>query len=112
MGGTLAMYLSERYPDLAGMILINAAIELPKMTTYYESKKDKAERFVPGIASDIKNPHVTELAYDKTPVKSYASSVTRSEEHTSELQSRGQLVCRLLLETKRRSTQSNKNSSS
>lgn|SRR5690625_57753 len=70
MGGTLAMYLSERYPDLAGMILINAAIELPKMTTYYESKKDKAERFVPGIASDIKNPHVTELAYDKTPVKS------------------------------------------
>src|SRR5690625_2994992 len=27
---------------------------------------------------------------------------TRSEEHTSELQSRGQLVCRLLLETKRK----------
>src|SRR5690625_5463967 len=29
-----------------------------------------------------------------------ALSVTRSEEHTSELQSRGQLVCRLLLERK------------
>src|SRR5690625_171926 len=28
--------------------------------------------------------------------------VTRSEEHTSELQSRGQLVCRLLLEKKKR----------
>src|SRR5690625_6009453 len=26
------------------------------------------------------------------------NSITRSEEHTSELQSRGQLVCRLLLE--------------
>src|SRR5439155_20950987 len=29
---------------------------------------------------------------------------TRSEEHTSELQSRGHLVCRLLLEKKNRST--------
>src|SRR5439155_22107219 len=38
---------------------------------------------------------------------------TRSEEHTSELQSRGHLVCRLLLEKKKTSTikysQSNKN---
>src|SRR5207253_11262771 len=29
----------------------------------------------------------------------------RSEEHTSELQSRGQLVCRLLLEKKKKTTQ-------
>src|SRR5690625_6151747 len=29
---------------------------------------------------------------------------TRSEEHTSELQSRGQLVCRLLLEKKKKKT--------
>src|SRR5439155_18453542 len=33
-----------------------------------------------------------------------AVCVTRSEEHTSELQSRGHLVCRLLLEKKREST--------
>lgn len=70
MGGTLALYLSERYPKLAGMILVNAAIELPKMAEYYEVKKDKAERFVPGIGSDIKKENVNELAYDKTPVKS------------------------------------------
>src|SRR5437660_7062252 len=31
--------------------------------------------------------------------------VPRSEEHTSELQSRGHLVCRLLLEKKKRKTQ-------
>src|SRR5690625_6885285 len=31
----------------------------------------------------------------------------RSEEHTSELQSRGQLVCRLLLETKKESRSGN-----
>src|SRR5690625_6862149 len=30
-----------------------------------------------------------------------AARITRSEEHTSELQSRGQLVCRLLLEKKK-----------
>src|SRR5437870_9150665 len=32
----------------------------------------------------------------------------RSEEHTSELQSRGHLVCRLLLEKKKRLTEANK----
>src|SRR5439155_19821544 len=33
-----------------------------------------------------------------------AASVSRSEEHTSELQSRGHLVCRLLLEKKKKRT--------
>src|SRR5690625_6486228 len=37
-----------------------------------------------------------------TTANRYADSVPRSEEHTSELQSRGQLVCRLLLEKKKR----------
>src|SRR5437870_6471210 len=32
------------------------------------------------------------------------NSITRSEEHTSELQSRGHLVCRLLLEKKKSHT--------
>src|SRR5439155_8030640 len=35
-------------------------------------------------------------------------SVTRSEEHTSELQSRGHLVCRLLLEKKKNDEYDNK----
>src|SRR5215208_8043424 len=33
----------------------------------------------------------------------------RSEEHTSELQSRGHLVCRLLLEKKKKNTSANEN---
>src|SRR5690625_5561400 len=37
--------------------------------------------------------------------KAISGQQTRSEEHTSELQSRGHLVCRLLLETKKRTTQ-------
>src|SRR5690606_41282796 len=39
-------------------------------------------------------PHLTVLKLDNT-------AVTRSEEHTSELQSRENLVCRLLLEKKK-----------
>src|SRR3989442_11841132 len=37
-----------------------------------------------------------------------AADLTRSEEHTSELQSRPHLVCRLLLEKKKRAAQGNK----
>src|SRR2546430_7701759 len=35
----------------------------------------------------------------------YVSNPTRSEEHTSELQSQSNLVCRLLLEKKKQTTQ-------
>src|SRR5690625_6390101 len=54
---------------------------------------------------DIDNAHevVTESKASALPQIGFNSSVTanpRSEEHTSELQSRGQLVCRLLLEKK------------
>src|SRR3712207_7564354 len=37
-------------------------------------------------------------------VASYAATIPRSEEHTSELQSRQYLVCRLLLEKKKTTT--------
>src|SRR2546421_2206358 len=39
-----------------------------------------------------------------TAVKSYSFKCSRSEEHTSELQSRSDLVCRLLLEKKKKHT--------
>src|SRR5690625_5637470 len=38
---------------------------------------------------------------DGTPPVDYAREAIRSEEHTSELQSRGHLVCRLLLDKKK-----------
>src|SRR2546427_7110949 len=41
-------------------------------------------------------------AYDRTLLAS-AKSISRSEEHTSELQSQSNLVCRLLLEKKKKS---------
>src|SRR5690625_1248864 len=40
--------------------------------------------------------------YVYIPERGYEDKINRSEEHTSELQSRGHLVCRLLLEKKKR----------
>src|SRR5687768_18286001 len=40
----------------------------------------------------------------------YENALTRSEEHTSELQSRLHLVCRLLLEKKKKTKRNNKKS--
>src|SRR5690625_3793208 len=75
MGGTLTLYLAEKYPEIAGIMPINAAIELQGMETYYEDIRHKGEKFVAGIGSDIKKENVTELVYAKTPVRSMGELV-------------------------------------
>ncbi|MCM3707763.1 MULTISPECIES: alpha/beta hydrolase [Cytobacillus] len=67
MGGTLTLYMAEKYPEIKGIIPINAAIEIPDMAAA-ASLEDV--RFLDAIGSDIKNPDIKELAYEKTPVKS------------------------------------------
>src|SRR3712207_8828640 len=54
-------------------------------------------RWLPGVRSATNRVLINRLVYklDTRP------NVVRSEEHTSELQSRQYLVCRLLLETKK-----------
>src|SRR5437870_9258074 len=50
----------------------------------------------------LSRPSVEAMTSDQlTPGQKAASGLIRSEEHTSELQSRGHLVCRLLLEKKK-----------
>ena len=70
MGGALTLYLAENYDDILGIITINAAIDMPDLERLYQSAYSKELKFVSGIGSDIKKPDVTELAYDKTSVKS------------------------------------------
>src|SRR5437660_6452261 len=48
-------------------------------------------------------------ANSRTPLASYRYMQARSEEHTSELQSRGHLVCRLLLEKKKKKRKTSHN---
>src|SRR5690606_21695872 len=58
-----------------------------------------SDLLLPGLAAQILT-----LPYNPNNVSEDAAPVTRSEEHTSELQSRENLVCRLLLEKTNRYT--------
>src|SRR5690625_7079938 len=49
----------------------------------------------------IERPEGCTVGFEDTDLEPIALLVLRSEEHTSELQSRGHLVCRLLLEKKK-----------
>src|SRR5690625_5816894 len=65
-----------------------------KLISYGSTSKRK-----PGIHKKTFHPKArTQLLS----IKHYKEKSKRSEEHTSELQSRGHLVCRLLLENKNR----------
>src|SRR5256884_4554450 len=57
--------------------------------------------WTPSIASSL-NPHQSAQTETEVPSLASRSAILRSEEHTSELQSRLHLVCRLLLEKKKK----------
>ncbi|MFD2705813.1 alpha/beta hydrolase [Salibacterium lacus] len=67
MGGTLTLYLAERIPEMKGIIVINAAIEIPDANP--EELPD--QRFVQTAPPDIKKEIQQEAVYEKTPVKAY-----------------------------------------
>src|SRR3989442_9374061 len=73
----------------------------PYTTLFRSIDRFKRILFVTDLAEDSKRilPVAASLA-----MKTKAELETRSEEHTSELQSRPHLVCRLLLEKKKRAT--------
>src|SRR5439155_22453608 len=64
----------------------------------------------PGFRKPDEGAEQIALAHESHPVGDIQmhqalAAILRSEEHTSELQSRGHLVCRLLLEKKKKKTQ-------
>src|SRR3712207_7409129 len=68
-----------------------------------------AERPVPGSWGSLRRPAATCALPDRlAPVVCSPLPLPRSEEHTSELQSRQYLVCRLLLEKKKNKTYYNR----
>src|SRR5204863_4554889 len=66
--------------------------------------QERAGRQVLGVevGGDRRPLHVVELGIDPDPPLLSLVPVLKSEEHTSELQSRRDLVCRLLLEKKKK----------
>lgn len=89
MGGTLTLYCAEIHPDLKGIIPINATIDASSMKDAIHGP-----RFIDGIGSDIKNPNVSELAYEKTPTKSIQELILLASEVEAKLD---QITCPILL---------------
>src|SRR5207253_9248771 len=79
-------------------------------TTLFRSQLDRHDVQRLGVMGDadavcvrLHRPLHDRRAHGPLPRREEADEAVRSEEHTSELQSRGHLVCRLLLEKKKRS---------
>ena len=74
MGGTLALRLAELRPaDVAGLVLVNASLGTDRKDAKLAPILSKVVPSFPGIGSDIKKDGVTELAYDRIPLKAVAS---------------------------------------
>src|SRR5699024_10985456 len=70
MGGTLTLHLAQKYPEIAGIMPINAGIHVPRYIKFLQNVQPGDDRFLPGIGSDIKAEGIKERAYDQTPVQS------------------------------------------
>src|SRR5690625_5910106 len=75
-----------------------------KLVERHHNWKKEAYKKMPGNVKSIRLDEDGEEIRPKYLSNHTHYSLTRSEEHTSELQSRGHLVCRLLLEKKNKNT--------
>ena len=74
MGGTLTLRLAElRADEVAGIVVVNASLASDRKDVKLVPYLSKVLPSMPGIASDIKKPGVTELAYGRTPLRALAS---------------------------------------
>jgi len=75
MGGTLVVRLAEQRPaEVAGLVLVNPSLGTERKDVKYALPL--LHRVVPslaGIGSDIRKPGVTELAYERTPLRAMHS---------------------------------------
>jgi carboxylesterase len=77
MGGALALRLALEHPqDVAGLVLVNPAVRLEDPRLHLLPVIRRIVPSFPGIASDIKKPGSTELAYDRTPLNALASMIS------------------------------------
>jgi carboxylesterase len=70
MGGTLAVWLATRHPEIAGVIVINGLIEPfdPTLKAAFEQMRKEGSTTMPGVGSDLADPDAKELAYDEVPL--------------------------------------------
>ena len=74
MGGTLALRLAEERGDqVAGLVVVNASLATERRDARLAPLLARVLPSMPGIASDVKKAGVTELAYDRTPLRAFVS---------------------------------------
>src|SRR5690606_19176439 len=100
-GRKLSFNLGDLFPNLSYPVV--AALDLTCLDALFDAQL----RHAPGTLGDNATKefvlrHVFEIAPEL--IKQPSDLLRRSEEHTSELQSRENLVCRLLLEKKNKQT--------
>src|SRR2546428_9112339 len=84
----------EKNPDIIKVEVLELETFETEFSTNIRAKVDGVEKNIPLQSFESKNKQLLQLW-------SQAVKDGRSEEHTSELQSRSDLVCRLLLEKKK-----------
>lgn len=74
MGGTLTLRLAEqRGAQVAGIVLVNVSLTSENKALRLLPVLKHVVKTVPPVSNDIKKPGVTELAYDRMPVRATAS---------------------------------------
>ena len=94
MGGTLALDLAERHPEIAGLVLVNAAVASTNRQLLLLPVLKHVVKAFPAIGGDIKKEGVTESAYDHTPLQALHSLVRAWREVRAGL---GRIHCPVLL---------------
>jgi carboxylesterase len=74
MGGTLTLRLAElRAEQVAGIVVVNASLASERKDAKLAPLLSRVVPSFPGVGSDIKKPGAEELAYDRVPLKAFAS---------------------------------------
>jgi carboxylesterase len=74
MGGTLTLWLAERHPEVAGIVLVNALVDVPaEMVGPLQDLVDSGVDRIPAIGNDVADPAAREKAYDATPLEALIS---------------------------------------
>ncbi|MDQ1248131.1 MAG: Alpha/beta fold hydrolase [Actinomycetota bacterium] len=69
MGGSLALRLAEKNRDIAGVVIVNAAVHTERPDRHLLPYLRRVVPAFPGITNDIKKPGVDEGGYTKIPLQ-------------------------------------------
>jgi len=73
MGGGLALRLAAEHGEaISGLIVVNPSVKVNQVKELAVPLLSRVVPSLPGIASDIKKPGASELAYDRVPLKAAA----------------------------------------